>query len=96
MRVGDPGARGGQDRDRQLAELGLPLEELVLRGTRDTLQRVIEGGPRMVDELAAVSLTDGRWRATAICRRAILTTVGPLDSSIVLHIANKKAPTVFR
>ena len=43
-RRGIGGARGEQAREGQLAELGLPLEELVRRGARDILQRAIEAG----------------------------------------------------
>ena len=58
-RRGIRGARGGRERAGQLAELGLPLEELVRRGARDILQRAIEAEVQvLLDELAAVSLID--------------------------------------
>ena len=52
------GARGGQDREGQLAELGLPLEELVRREARDILQRAIEAEvEQLLAGLAPLSLS---------------------------------------
>ncbi len=80
------GARGDQDRGEQLAELGLPLEELVRRGARDILQRAIEAEVQeLLDEFASVSLIDGRRavvRNGYLPARAILTTVGPVEVQV--------------
>jgi transposase-like protein len=80
------GARGGQDRGEQLAELGLPLEELVRRGARDILQRAIEAEIRTtLEEFASVSLIDGRRavvRNGYLPPREILTTVGPVEVQV--------------
>ena len=77
-RRGIRGARGGRDREGQLAELGLPLEELVRRGARDILQRAIEAEVQvLLGEFATVSLIDGRRavvRNGYLPARAILTT----------------------
>ena len=85
-RQGIWGARGGQDRQGQLEELGLPLEELVRRGARDILQRAIEAEVRvMLDELASVALIDGRRavvRNGYLPAREILTTVGPVEVQV--------------
>ena len=66
----------------ELAELGLPLEELVRRGARDILQRAIEAELGvLLDEFASVSLIDGRRavvRNGYLPAREILTTVGPV------------------
>ena len=76
------GARGGQDREGQLAELGLPLEELVRREARDILQRAIEAEvEQLLAGLAPLSLSDGRRavvRNGYLPAREILTTVGPV------------------
>jgi hypothetical protein len=60
-----------------LAEVGLPLEELIRRGARDILQRAIEAQVQvLLEQYEAVSLLDGR---RAVVRngdspaRAILT-----------------------
>ncbi len=85
-RQGSRGARGDQDRPGQLAELGLPLEELVRRGARDILQRAIEAEVQVqLDEFASVSLIDGRRavvRNGYLPARAILTTVGPVEVQV--------------
>ncbi len=66
-----------------LAEVGLPLEELVRRGARDILQRAIEAEVEvLLEELAEVSLIDGRRavvRNGYLPAREILTTVGPVE-----------------
>jgi len=66
-----------------LAEVGLPLEELVRRGARDILQRAIEAEVEvLLDELAGVTLNDGRRavvRNGHLPAREILTTVGPVE-----------------
>ena len=78
--TGARSARG--DRGEPLAELGLPLEELVRRGAHDILQRAIEAEvEQLLEECAAVSLTDGRRavvRNGYLPAREILTTVGPV------------------
>ena len=83
---GTRGARGNQDRGERLAELGLPLEELVRRGARDLLQRAIEAEVQvMLEEFAAVSLIDGRRavvRNGYLPAREILTTVGPVEVQV--------------
>ncbi len=80
------GARGAQDRGEQLAELGLPLEELVRRGARDILQRAIEAEvEQLLEEFGSVSLIDGRLavvRNGYLPARAILTTVGPVEVQV--------------
>jgi len=83
---GTRGARGGQDRGGPLAELGLPLEELVRRGARDILQRAIEAEIQTtLEEFASVSLIDGRRavvRNGYLPAREILTTVGPVEVQV--------------
>lgn len=83
---GTRGARGNQDRGERLAELGLPLEELVRRGARDILQRAIEAEVQvMLEEFASVSLIDGRRavvRNGYLPAREILTTVGPVEVQV--------------
>jgi hypothetical protein len=85
-RQGTRGARGGQDRPGQYAELGLPLVELVRRGAREILQRVIAAEVQVqLDEFAAVSLIDGRRavvRNGYLPTRAILITVGPVEVQV--------------
>jgi putative transposase len=80
------GARGDQDRPGPLAELGLPLEELVRRGARDILQRAIEAElEQLLDEFASVSLIDGRRavvRNGYLPAREILTVVGPVEVQV--------------
>ena len=75
-------ASAREDRGAELAELGLPLEELVRRGARDILQRAIEAELGvLLDEFASVSLIDGRRavvRNGYLPAREILTTVGPV------------------
>ncbi|UHD18421.1 IS256 family transposase [Thiocapsa bogorovii] len=77
-------ARG--DRGEVLAELGLPLEELVRRGARDILQRAIEAEvEQLLEEFAGVSLMDGRRavvRNGYLPAREILTTVGPVEVQV--------------
>ena len=77
-------ARG--DRGEVLAELGLPLEELVRRGARDILQRALEAEvEQLLEEFAAVSLMDGRRavvRNGYLPAREILTTVGPVEVQV--------------
>lgn len=74
------------DRGEQLAELGLPLEELVRRGARDILQRAIEAEvEQLLEEFGAVSLMDGRRavvRNGYLPAREILTTVGPVEVQV--------------
>ncbi|WP_296807075.1 transposase, partial [Thiocapsa sp.] len=69
-----------------LAELGLPLEELVRRGARDILQRAIEAEvEQLLEEFAGVSLMDGRRavvRNGYLPAREILTTVGPVEVQV--------------
>jgi len=69
-----------------LAELGVPLEELVRRGARDILQRAIEAEvEQLLDEFAAVALIDGRRavvRNGYLPAREILTTVGPVEVQV--------------
>lgn len=57
------------------AELGLPLEELIRRAARDLLQRAIavEVAP-WLEELARVSLLDGRRAVVRYGQRATLIT----------------------
>lgn len=56
----NPDARGGEGRQRQQDEVGLPLEELVRRGAREILQRAIEAEVEAtLEEFASVSLSDG-------------------------------------
>ena len=66
-----------------LAEVGLPLEELVRRGARDILQRAIEAEVEtLLAEFSEVSLIDGRRavvRNGHLPAREILTTVGPVE-----------------
>ena len=66
-----------------LAELGVPLEELVRRGARDILQRAIEAEVEvLLGEVSAVTLVDGRRavvRNGFLPAREILTTVGPVE-----------------
>ena len=75
-------ASAREERRAELAELGLPLEELVRRGARDILQRAIEAELGvLLDEFASVSLIDGRRavvRNGYLPAREILTTVGPV------------------
>jgi transposase-like protein len=62
-----------------LAEVGLPLEELIRRGARDILQRAIEAEVQvLLGQYEAVSLLDGR-RAVV---REILTAVGPVQVQV--------------
>ena len=74
------------DRGERLAELGLPLEELVRRGARDILQRAIEAEvEQLLEEFGAVSLMDGRRavvRNGYLPAREILTTVGPVEVQV--------------
>lgn len=57
--TGARSARG--ERGEPLAELGLPLEELVRRGAREILQRALEAEvEQLLEDFAAVSLMDGR------------------------------------
>ena len=69
-----------------LAELGLPLEELIRRGARDLLQRAIEVEvEQLLEEFAGVSLMDGRRavvRNGYLPAREILTTVGPVEVQV--------------
>ena len=82
--TGTLGAR--VDRGEALAELGLPLEELVRRGARDILQRAIEAEvEQLLEEFGAVSLMDGRRavvRNGYLPAREILTTVGPVEVQV--------------
>ena len=82
--TGARSARG--DRGEVLAELGLPLEELVRRGARDILQRAIEAEvEQLLEEFAGVSLMDGRRavvRNGYLPAREILTTVGPVEVQV--------------
>ena len=77
-------ARG--DRGEVLAELGLPLEELVRRGAREILQRALEAEvEQLLEEFAGVSLMDGRRavvRNGHLPAREILTTVGPVEVQV--------------
>ena len=69
-----------------LAELGLPLEELIRRGARDLLQRAIEVEvEQLLEEFAGVSLMDGRRavvRNGYLPAREILTAVGPVEVQV--------------
>ena len=61
-----------EDRGAELAELGLPLEELVRRGARDILQRAIEAELGvLLDEFASVSL---------ILKRVVRARCGPFPA----------------
>lgn len=56
-----------RDRGKPLAELGLPLEQLLRRGARDMLQRVIEAEAQaeaqvLLDEFAGVAPSGGAQR----------------------------------
>ena len=78
--------RASGDRGERLAELGLPLEELVRRGARDILQRAIEAEvEQLLEEFAGVSLMDGRRavvRNGHLPAREILTAVGPVEIQV--------------
>jgi transposase-like protein len=80
-RKGTAGARQAPGPD--LAEIGLPLEELVRRGAREILQRAIEAELQvMLEELEGVRLLDGRRavvRNGYLPAREILTGVGPVE-----------------
>jgi transposase-like protein len=81
------GTRGASgEAGEQLAEVGLPLEELVRRGARDILQLAIEAEvQQLMDEFAAVRLLDGRRavvRNGYLPARKILTTVGPIEVQV--------------
>lgn len=69
-----------------LSELGLSLEELVRRGAHRILQQAIETELQvMLEELAAVSLIDGRRavvRNGSLPAREILTGVGPVEVQV--------------
>ena len=85
----DTNRRGGEASPaggKELAELGLPLEELVRRGARDILQRAIEAEVQvLLEEFASVNLIDGRRavvRNGYLPARAILTTVGPVEVQV--------------
>ena len=69
-----------------MAELGLPLEELVRRGARDILPRAIEAEVQMfLEEFGSVSMIDGRRavvRNGDLPEREILTTVGPVTVEV--------------
>lgn len=74
-RASDPGGGG-------LAEIGLPLEELVRRGAREILPRAVETEVALfLEGCESVSLRDGRRavvRNGHLPERAILTAVGPV------------------
>ena len=82
--TGARSARG--DRGEVLAELGLPLEELVRRGAREILQRALEAEvEQLLEEFAGVSLMDGRRavvRNGYLPAREILTAVGPVQVQV--------------
>ncbi len=82
--TGARSARG--DRGEVLAELGLPLEELVRRGAREILQRALEAEvEQLLEEFAGVSLMDGRRavvRNGHLPAREILTAVGPVEIQV--------------
>jgi transposase-like protein len=65
-----------------LAEIGLPLEELVRRGAREILQRAVEAEVEaFLEGFESVSLLDGRRavvRNGHLPEREILTAVGPV------------------
>jgi putative transposase len=85
----DTSKRTGSARQAQgadLAEVGLPLEELVRRGARDILQRAIEAEVQvLLKELEDVQLIDGRQavvRNGYLPAREILTGVGPVQVQV--------------
>jgi putative transposase len=69
-----------------LAELALPLEELVRRGARDILQRAIEAEvEQLLDEMGSVRLIDGRRavvRNGYLPGREVLTSVGSVPVQV--------------
>ena len=83
-RKGTAGAR--QAPGLELAEIGLPLEELVRRGAREILQRAIEAELQvMVEEFEGVRLIDGRRavvRNGYLPAREILTGIGPVEVQV--------------
>ena len=70
----------------ELAEIGLPLEELLRRGARELLHRAIEAEVQvMLEAFAGVRLLDGRRavvRNGYLPAREILTGVGPVQVQV--------------
>jgi transposase-like protein len=73
-------------RETALAEVGLPLEELVRRGAREIIQRAIEAEVEaLLAEFDDVRLLDGRRavvRNGTLPAREILTAVGPVPVAV--------------
>ena len=73
-------------RETALAEVGLPLEELVRRGAREIIQRAIEAEVEaLLAEFDDVRLLDGRRavvRNGTLPAREILTAVGPVPVEV--------------
>ena len=69
-----------------LAEVGLPLEELVRRGAREIIQRAIEAEVQLLlEQYEDVQLLDGRRavvRNGTLPEREILTAVGPVPVQV--------------
>ena len=69
-----------------LAEVGLPLEELVRRGAREIIQRAIEAEVQLLlEQYEDVRLLDGRRavvRNGTLPEREILTAVGPVPVQV--------------
>jgi transposase-like protein len=69
-----------------LAEIGLPLEELVRRGAREILQRAVEAEVEaFLEGYESVSLLDGRRavvRNGHLPEREILSAVGPVAAAL--------------
>ena len=85
-RQGIRGARGDQDWQGQLAELGCRWRSWCAEGHVTSWQRAIEAEVQVqLDEVASVSLIDGRRavvRDGYLPARAILTTVGPVEVQV--------------
>ena len=88
MRDGTGKQRMGASAQREtaLAEVGLPLEELVRRGAREIIQRAIEAEVEaLLAEFDDVRLLDGRRavvRNGTLPAREILTAVGPVPVEV--------------
>jgi putative transposase len=81
-----PGASRAQAGAEPLAELGLPLEELVRRGARDVLQRAIEAEvEQLLEDMRSVTVMDGRQavvRNGYLPAREVLTSVGSVPVQV--------------
>jgi hypothetical protein len=73
-------------RETALAEVGLPLEELVRRGAREIIERAIEAEVEaLLTEFDDVRLLDGRRAAVhngRLPEREILAAVGPVTVQV--------------